>query len=133
MVEYKQEIENMRKASFKAKSFDKAKFERRNKSANSDTSSKKDMRQHRIMPVPFNLKTDSRGKEKQKNTKGSQQVEASFKAKAMPNYKFFEIKHAESQEKKQSSFAEFDLKTRGRSIKRQGSERATWSEEKHQI
>ena len=71
LVEYKQELENMRKASFKARSFDKAKFERRNKSANSDTSSKKDMRQHRIMTVPFNLKTDSRGQEKQKNTKVS--------------------------------------------------------------
>ena len=55
LIEYQQELENMRKASFKARSFDKAKFERRNKSANSDTSSKKDMRQHRIMTVPFNL------------------------------------------------------------------------------
>ena len=108
----------MKRACFKARSFDKSKFEKRNKSANSDTSSKKDMRQHRIMLAPFNLKTDQRGQEKQKDQSNHQLAEATFKAKAMPNYKFFEVKHENSQNKKQIEFAEFDLKTRGRSLKK---------------
>ena len=48
------------------------------------------------MTVPFNLKTDQRGDQKQKDSKGSQKFETNFKAKAMPNYKFFEIKRENS-------------------------------------
>ena len=86
----------MKTARFKARSFDKSKFDKRNKSANSDTSSKKDLRQHRVMQVPFNLKTDQRGEQKQKDAKSSQKIETNFKAKAMPSYKFFEIKRENS-------------------------------------
>ena len=58
------------------------------------------MRQHRIMLAPFNLKTDLLGQEKQKQQNNDQLVEATFKAKAMPNYKFFEVKQQSSQDKK---------------------------------
>ena len=52
------------------------------------------------MLAPFNLKTDQRGQEKQKEPSNHQLAEAAFKAKAMPNYKFFEVKHENSQDKK---------------------------------
>ena len=66
--------------------------------------------------MPFNLNTEKRGQEKQKVTKEAEKLENQFKAKAMPTYKFFEVKREESNGQKKPEFNEFDLKTRDRSL-----------------
>jgi hypothetical protein len=60
-------------------------------------------------PAPFTFKTDERLKS-QKSVEDSELTSA-FKARPVPNYKFFEVKHNHDQERSQVVFKEFNLAT----------------------
>ena len=111
----------MKNAKFTARTFDKATFEskhRRGRSCNSD--SKKNAQQvsqaHRIQLAPFNLSTETRGRQKTKKqlddqaNEEAQRTSASFRARKMPTYKFFEaVKASDQGAPKELKFDEFKL------------------------
>ena len=71
---------------------------------------------------PFNLSTEQRGTKRRRwavdEEKSNSSVEKKFKAKAMPNYKFFEVKKESKQTSGDNQFAEFNLRTNERSTSR---------------
>ena len=98
LLEYQQDIEKMRNATFRARSFDRQQFEKKR----SMSESKKDSvaaQAQRLAIEPFNLSTEQRGSKRRRwvieEEKSNSSVEKKFKARPKPNYKFFEVKREE--------------------------------------
>ena len=102
----------MEKAKFKARAFDKQKFEKKRilKDERKSASS-------RVQQVPFNLNTDERSKSRLRKSidSTSSRDEKNFKAKAMPAYKFFEPNSGEMKQKT-TEIQGFNFKTDERSL-----------------
>jgi len=101
----------METAQFKALKLDKAilRDRRKGRSCNSDEKGNNVARAHRIHPAPFNLKTDTRGRERMKKGEPEASKAATFKARPMPTYKVFEPTKAQST--RGLEFQEFNLRT----------------------
>jgi hypothetical protein len=66
--------------------------------------------------APFNLSTETRGRQRKEPDRSTKEEKAAFRAKPMPSYKFFEVnKDAAAKEAK---FEPFNLKTTERSESR---------------
>jgi len=115
----------MEKAKFKARNFDKQKFEKKRfqKEERKSASS-------RVQQVPFNLTTDERSKSRVRKSIEStgSKDEKSFKAKAMPAYKFFEPNSGEIKQKT-TEIQGFNLKTDERSLSKSQSLKSNVSED----
>ena len=117
----------MEQARFKARTLDKSIFEAKKRTRSSHSDGKRSV--ERLQQVPFNLSTEQRGRQKAvKKTdddtlETAQQLQRSktFKAKKMPQYKFFEATKASevnANARKDAEFAEFNLRTNSRSQSR---------------
>lgn len=81
--------------------------------------------------MPFNLKTDERMKSVKSVEREEESETSMFKARAMPNYKFFEVKHSQERDHK-IEFKEFKLATSNiRRVRSNSQEDAKPEEESH--
>lgn len=117
----------MEQARFKARSLDKSIFEAKKRTRSSHSDGKRSI--ERLQQVPFNLSTEQRGRQKAVKKTGDDTLETvqqmkrskTFKAKKMPQYKFFEVTKASganANARKDAEFAEFNLRTNSRSQSR---------------
>lgn len=91
----------MKNAKFTARSFDRTMLEgkiKTTRSCNSDSKRQqsRDAQASRFQLAPFNLQTESRGNNKQKETPKESEItkQSTFRARKMPSYKFFEVAKA---------------------------------------